>query len=75
MDKGIERRLVQLGFSAAFNRVSHFVLLYKLRSIENSSCSSEFYNDRRQRACLNGKVSASVDVVSGVPQGSVLGPL
>ena len=39
------------------------------------SIVSEFLSDRRQLVHLDGKVSASVDVVSGVPQGSVLGPL
>ena len=39
--------------------------------LQDSSCLSE----RRQRVSLNGKVSASVDIVSGVPQGSVLGTL
>ena len=39
------------------------------------SIVSEFLNDRRQRVRLNGEVSASLDVVSGVFQGSVLGPL
>ena len=36
---------------------------------------SQFHNDRRQRVRLNGKVIVYVDVVSGVPQGCVLGPL
>ena len=39
------------------------------------SIASKFLSDRRQRVCLDGKVSASVDVVSGVPQASVLRPL
>ena len=32
-------------------------------------------SDGRQCMCLDGKVNASVDVVLGVPHGSVLGPL
>ena len=31
LDRGFEARLVQLDFSAAFDRVSHKGLLYKLR--------------------------------------------
>ena len=33
LDKGMEGRLAQLDFSAAFNRGSHCYLLYKLRFI------------------------------------------
>ena len=54
-------------------------MLYKLRSIGVGGAVlvllSEFLSDRRQLVRLHGKVSASVDVVSGVAQGSVLGPL
>ena len=54
-------------------------LLYKLRAIgvrgQLLSIASEFLSDRRQRVHLDGKVSASVDVVSGVVQSSVLGLL
>ena len=75
----MEERVIQLDFSAAFDRVSHCGLVYKLKSIgvgkQFSSIASEFLRYRRQRVRLDGKVSASVDVVSGVPQGSVLGPL
>ena len=78
LDRGMEGRLVQLDFSAAFDRVRHRGLLYKLMSIgvggQFLSIVSEFLSDRRQRVRLNGKVSASVDEVSGVAQGSVLGP-
>ena len=33
-----------------------------------------FLSDRRQRVRLEGKISTSLDVVLGVPQGRVLGP-
>ena len=36
---------------------------------------SQFLHDRRQHTYLDGKVSVSVDGVSGVPQGSILGRL
>ena len=75
----MEERLVELDFSAAFNRVTHRGLLYKLMSIRVRRhflfMVSEFLSDRRQRESLDGKVSAPVDEVSGVAQGSGLGSL
>ena len=68
-----------MNFSAAFNRVSHRGLSYKLRSMSVGGqflfIVSHFFSDRRQRVRLEGKVRVSVDVVSGVPHGSVFGPL
>ena len=39
------------------------------------SILSQFLSDRKQRIRLDDKASASVDVVSGVPQSSALEPL
>ena len=79
LNKGIEERLVQVDFSAAFNGVSHCGLLYKLRSESVGGkflfIVWEFLNDRRLRRRLCGKLSASVDVISEMPRGSVVGPL
>lgn len=79
LDKGGEARLVQLDFSAAFDRVNHRGLLYKLRSLGVGGSMlrivEHFLTDRKQRVILDGCCGSDVDVVSGVPQGSVLGPL
>ena len=52
-------RLVQLVFSAAFDRISHCGLLYKLRSISVGEqflpIVLEFHSDRRQRVRLEVK--------------------
>ena len=64
----MDGRLDQLNFSAAFDRVSHCSLLYKLRFIGGGGqflfIVSQFLSDRRQRVRLDGKVSVSVDVAS-----------
>ena len=79
LDSGMEARLIQLDFSAAFDRVSHAGLLHKLRASGVGgpllSVLSQFLCGRKQRVRVDGSCSAYVDVVSGVPQGSVLGPL
>ena len=52
LDTGVESHIVQLDFSAAFDRVSHSGLLFKLKSIEVwgsvLSICTEFLSDRRQ---------------------------
>ena len=79
LEHGSEARLVQIDFSAAFDRVNHRGLLYKLQSMGIGgsilSIISQFLEGRTHRVCVDGKYSSFSDVVSGVPQGSVLGPL
>ena len=70
LDRGMEGSLVQLGLSAAFDKVSHYGLLYNLSSIGVGglflSIVSEYLSDGRKCVRLDGKISASVDVVSRV---------
>ena len=70
---------VLLDFSKAFDKVDHNGLIYKLRNagINNNLinwCQS-FLFDRSQQVMVEGKMSASKPVLSGVPQGTVLGSL
>ena len=77
--RGGELALVQIDFSAAFDRVNHGGLVFKLREAGVGGLIlkvfQNFLSSRTQRVNVDGVFSSSIDVVSGVPQGSVLGPL
>ena len=79
LDAGKESYIVQLDFSAAFDRESHGVLLFKLKSIgigvSALSICTEFLSDRRQSIVVDGAASEWIPIISGMPQGSVLGLL
>jgi hypothetical protein len=79
LDRGEESIVVSIDFSAAFDRVSHTGLIYKLQTagVGGSVLSviGNFLAGRIQSVVVDGMRSVAVNVVSGVPQGSVLGPL
>ena len=74
-----EARIVQIDFSAAFDRVNHQGILYRLSSVGIGgsvlSVLTQFFSNRSLYVLVDGCRSKLVNVVSGVPQGSVLGPL
>ena len=67
----------------AFDSVPHYLLLRRLSDFRDIIPNSEFLinwlNDylcnRKQRVRLGNVCSREVDVTSGVPQGSILGPI
>ena len=75
----VDTRAIFLDISKAFDKVWHQGLLFKLKSygVEGSLfCLLENYlENRKQRVILHGQCSSWKNIVSGVPQGSVLGPL
>lgn len=80
VDKGDVAALVLLDMSAAFDTVDHQILLQRLRlSFGVDGKVLEWissYLDRRHEIVRRGSLHSDIHVVtSGVPQGSVLGPL
>ena len=79
LDRNMSVISVSLDYSKAFDLLDHNLLCAKLHYLGFDTVSCGFFRgylgDRRQGVRLNGRVSACGDIVSGVPQGSILGPL
>ena len=76
---GLEVRGVFLDISKAFDRVWHQGVLFKLKQNGISGnllkLMEDFLANQYERVFLNGQVSKWNAVNTGVPQGSILGPL
>ena len=78
-DRKIQMDTLVLDLSKAFDTVPHQHLLAKLKSYcingRIHSWVDQFLTNRQQRVIIDGDHSDSVHVDSGVPQGTVMGPL
>jgi len=79
LDKGVPIDVIYLDFAKAFDRVSHGHLIHKLHKLGIRGIVlnwiRDFLSRRTQCVRIGSTLSSWTDVVSGVPQGSVIGPI
>ena len=80
LDAGVGSLLVLLDLSAAFDTIDHTILLEHLEAVAGIQGAAlawlrSYLHGRMPSVIINGVRSTTVDLSTGVPQGSVLGPL
>ena len=79
IDSGSNAELIYLDFSKAYDKISHSILLLKLEKMGVTGLNLEWIRHWltyiHQRVRVSNSLSEWVYVESGIPQGSVLGPL
>lgn len=79
LHKSLHTDAIFIDLSKAFDRVPHKRLIRKINRLKLDEKTSQWINEflcgRTQSVRINDNLSDSCSVISGVPQGSVLGPL
>ena len=79
LDNNLQVDTVYMDFRKAFDSVPHKRLIKKLEGYGINGTLlkwlKNFLNERKQRVVIDGKSSKWTDVLSGIPQGSILGPI
>ena len=80
LNENIRTDVVYFDFAKAFDSVNHDLILLKLKNkfgIDGRLLKfiTDYLRDRQQQVLISGKFSLMRNAQSGVPQGSILGPL
>ena len=79
VDSGQLAGVCMLDMSSAFDMVQHDILLGKMACYgfkeDLLKWLESYLTNRKQTVCINGTLSRLLPVETGVPQGSILGPL
>ena len=71
--------IIMLDYAKAFDTINHSILLHKLKKFGISGkvgkWIANFLLNRNQKVAINGFQSKPSQVISGVPQGTILGPV
>jgi hypothetical protein len=79
LDMGLQTDILYLGIAKAFDTIDHKLLPDKLHQFRITDKTLNWFTSyltgRQQRVLVHGATSDSLTVTSGIPQGSILGPV
>ena len=79
LNNNVRSDVIYFDFAKAFDSVNHDLILEKLKSLFNINgfllgFLKAYLKDRKQSVVLGNCISLALPVLSGVPQGSIIGP-